>query len=76
MNGENVIFNVMSPHNHYSGYSEPKCICLTKKLKLQYPTVTARLHAEIDKKITISIEMKKNFKVKILKLKIFLKLIK
>ena len=24
-----------------------------KKLKLQYPTVTARLHAEIDEKITI-----------------------
>ena len=30
-----------------------------KKLKLQYPTVTARLHAEIDEKITISFEVKK-----------------
>ena len=37
-----------------------------KKLKLQYPTVTARLHAEIDKK-TISFEVKKFSKLKIFK---------
>ena len=49
----------------------------SKKLKLQYPTVTARLHAEIDEKITISFELKKFSKsLKFLKLKIFLKLIK
>ena len=30
-----------------------------KKLKLQYPTVTTPLHAEIDEKITISYEVKK-----------------
>ena len=40
-----------------------------KKLKLQYPTVTARLHAEIDEKITIFIEMKKFLKSKIFKVK-------
>ena len=34
-------------------------ISYAKKLKLQYPTVTARLHAEIDEKITISFEVKK-----------------
>ena len=38
-----------------------------KKLKLQYPTVTARLHAEIDEKITISFEVKKFSKSKIFK---------
>ena len=38
----------------------------TKKLKLQYPTVTARLHAEIDEKIT-SFEVKKFSKSKIFK---------
>ena len=31
---------------------------IKKKLKLQYPTVTARLHAEINEKITISIKWK------------------
>jgi len=40
-----------------------------KKLKLQYPTVTARLHAEIDEKVTIFIEMKKFLKSKIFKVK-------
>ena len=40
-----------------------------KKLKLQYPTVTARLHADIDEKITIFIEMKKFLKSKIFKVK-------
>ena len=40
-----------------------------KKLKLQYPTVTARLHAEIDEKITIFIEMKTILKSKIFKVK-------
>ena len=39
-----------------------------KKLKLQYPTVTARLHAEIDEKITISLEVTKFSKSKILKI--------
>ena len=38
-----------------------------KKLKLQYPTVTARLHAEINKKTTISFEVKKFSKSKIFK---------
>ena len=38
-----------------------------KKLKLQYPTVTARLHAEIEEKITISFEVKKILKSKIFK---------
>jgi len=38
-----------------------------KKLKLQYPTVTARLHAEIDEKITIFFEVKKILKSKIFK---------
>ena len=37
-----------------------------KKLKLQYPTVTARLHADIDEKIT-SFEVKKFSKSKIFK---------
>ena len=40
-------------------------ILFKKKLKLQYPTVTARLHAEIDEKITISFEVKKFSKSKI-----------
>ena len=38
-----------------------------KKLKLQYPTVTARLHAEIKEKITFSFEVKKFSKSKIFK---------
>ena len=44
-------------------------LLLYKKLKLQYPTVNARLHAEIDEKITIFIEMKKFLKSKIFKVK-------
>ena len=39
-----------------------------KKLKLQYPTVTARLHAEIDEKITIFFGVKKFSKSKIFKI--------